>query len=160
MTDYTQSTFFGPKDALSSEDPLKVIRGVEFDQEFAAISSAIAGVRQLASNGGREIVFPVLSNNSYTIAASDMGNVLSVLGAGIGSPIIRIESGVGEEGDFFTVINSSSNSSIALEGNVRLNGYDMLQSPQPVFPFITARSGATFWFSSDGIWLADNVVFG
>ena len=42
MADYVQTTFFGPKDALSTGDPLKIIKGTEFDGEFGDISDAIA----------------------------------------------------------------------------------------------------------------------
>ena len=40
--DYTQTTLFGPKDALASGDPAKLVKGTEFDAEFSAISAAIA----------------------------------------------------------------------------------------------------------------------
>lgn len=42
MSDYSQVTSFGPKDALVSGNPAKKIRGTEYDTEFAAISTAIA----------------------------------------------------------------------------------------------------------------------
>lgn len=41
MADYVQTTFFGPKDSLSPGDPLKIIKGTEFDAEFDAVSDAI-----------------------------------------------------------------------------------------------------------------------
>jgi hypothetical protein len=41
MSNYSQNVFFGPKDALSTGDPLKVIKGTEIDIELAEISSAI-----------------------------------------------------------------------------------------------------------------------
>lgn len=42
MSDYSQITFFEPKDSLPTTDPAKVVRGSEIDPEFAAISTAIA----------------------------------------------------------------------------------------------------------------------
>lgn len=42
MSDYTQSTFFAPKDSLASGNPDKVILGAELDPELSAISTAIA----------------------------------------------------------------------------------------------------------------------
>lgn len=42
MSDYTQTTFFAPKDALTSGDPDKIILGAEVDPELSAISTAIA----------------------------------------------------------------------------------------------------------------------
>ncbi len=41
MSDYTQSTFFTPKDALISGDPLKVIKGADIDPELSAISNSL-----------------------------------------------------------------------------------------------------------------------
>jgi hypothetical protein len=42
MSDYTKTTNFTAKDALSTGDPNKLIVGAEFDTEFDAISTAIA----------------------------------------------------------------------------------------------------------------------
>jgi hypothetical protein len=42
MSDYTQLTFFAPKDALASGNPSKLIKGAEVDPELNAISVAIA----------------------------------------------------------------------------------------------------------------------
>lgn len=42
MSNYTYSTNFGAKDALNTGDPNKLIKGVDFDTEFNAISTAIA----------------------------------------------------------------------------------------------------------------------
>ena len=41
MAQYTQTTFFGPKDALTAGDPDKKVLGTEFDTEFSAISTAV-----------------------------------------------------------------------------------------------------------------------
>src|SRR6185436_2149012 len=41
MSDYAQITFFAPKDALSSGNPSKLIKGTEVDPELSAISTAI-----------------------------------------------------------------------------------------------------------------------
>lgn len=42
MSDYSQLTFFEPKDSLATSDPNKIIRGADVDPEFAAIAVAIA----------------------------------------------------------------------------------------------------------------------
>lgn len=42
MSNYTQTTFFAPKDALLSGNPAKLIKGADVDPELAAISVAIA----------------------------------------------------------------------------------------------------------------------
>lgn len=42
MSDYTQTTFFAPKDLLTTGNPDKIIYGAELDPELSAISTAIA----------------------------------------------------------------------------------------------------------------------
>ena len=42
MTDYVKSTNFTSKDSLSSGDPLKIVKGTEFDTEFNNIAIAVA----------------------------------------------------------------------------------------------------------------------
>jgi hypothetical protein len=49
MSNYTQSTNFATKDALSSGDPLKIVKGTEINTEFVNISTAIATKADLAS---------------------------------------------------------------------------------------------------------------
>lgn len=51
MSNYTQSTFFAPKDSLTPGDPLKVIKGADIDPEFSAISDAIATKVDTAATG-------------------------------------------------------------------------------------------------------------
>jgi len=42
MSNYTQTTDFSAKDSLPTGDPNKIIKGSDFDSEFAAIETAIA----------------------------------------------------------------------------------------------------------------------
>jgi hypothetical protein len=49
MSNYTQSTNFATKDALSSGDPLKIVKGTEINTEFVNIAVAIATKADLAS---------------------------------------------------------------------------------------------------------------
>ena len=49
MSNYTQSTNFATKDALTSGDPLKIVKGTEINTEFVNISTAIATKADLAS---------------------------------------------------------------------------------------------------------------
>jgi len=49
MTDYTKSTNFATKDALSSGNPLKIVKGTEINTEFDNIQTAIATKADLAS---------------------------------------------------------------------------------------------------------------
>lgn len=49
MSNYTQSTNFATKDALSSGDPLKIVKGTEINIEYNNIATAIATKADLAS---------------------------------------------------------------------------------------------------------------
>ena len=49
MSNYVQSTNFATKDALSSGDPLKIVRGTEINTEFNNIATAVATKADLAS---------------------------------------------------------------------------------------------------------------
>lgn len=49
MSNYTKSTNFATKDALTSGDPNKVVKGTEIDNEFNAIAGAIASKADTAS---------------------------------------------------------------------------------------------------------------
>lgn len=49
MTDYTKTTDFASKDALSTGNPAKIVKGTEIDDELVAISGAIASKADKAS---------------------------------------------------------------------------------------------------------------
>jgi hypothetical protein len=57
MSNYTKSTNFTSKDSLSSGNPLKIIKGSEFDTEFNAIATAVA---TKADSTSPTLVTPVL----------------------------------------------------------------------------------------------------
>lgn len=49
MTDYVKSTNFTSKDSLAAGNPLKIVKGTEFDTEFNAIATAVATKADIAS---------------------------------------------------------------------------------------------------------------
>ena len=51
MSDYTQNVSYAPKDALSTGDAAKRIKGTELDAEFAEIATAIASKEDEANKG-------------------------------------------------------------------------------------------------------------
>jgi hypothetical protein len=79
MTDYTKSTNFATKDALSSGNPLKIVKGTEINTEFDNIQSAISTKADLASPTftgtptlptGTTAVTQASSNNSTAVATT------------------------------------------------------------------------------------------
>jgi len=69
VSNYTQSTNFATKDALSPGDPLKIVRGTEINTEFANIAVAVAtkfDTTALASPG------PIGATTPSTISATNV----------------------------------------------------------------------------------------
>lgn len=80
MSNYSQTTFFTPKDALPPGNPAKTIKGVEFDPEFAAISAAIA-TKVDTAGGGVDVTGTTVSLDTSgltAITAVEAGDFLSV----------------------------------------------------------------------------------
>ena len=78
MTQYTKATNFTAKDALSTGNPSKLVRGSEIDTEFTAIQTAVNSKANSAS--------PTITGTA-TIAAvgvtgnATVGGTLTVTGA-------------------------------------------------------------------------------
>jgi len=75
MADYTQTTFFTVKDGLASGNPLKLIKGSEFDAEYDAISTAI-GTKVDTAGAGIDVTDKTISLSlsgltTATIALTD-----------------------------------------------------------------------------------------
>jgi hypothetical protein len=109
MSDYSQIVAYGPKDGLTSGDPLKRIRGVEIDAELDAISTAIASklnssalsdnagiladLRALTTPAGDRILF--LKSSSGDTEFLEVGSGLAVTGN-------TLSATVGGSGDALT----------------------------------------------------------
>lgn len=72
MSNYTKTTNFTSKDSLASGNPLKVVRGSEFDTEFNAIATAIATKADLAS--------PALTGTATAVNLSVSGTLTAAGG--------------------------------------------------------------------------------
>jgi hypothetical protein len=70
MTNYTQSTNFATKDALTSGDPLKILKGTEINTEFANIAVAVATKADLV---GPTFVTPALGTPSSGVMTNLTG---------------------------------------------------------------------------------------
>lgn len=66
MSDYVQTIDFSAKDSLPTGDPNKVIRGSDFDMEFAALASAVA-----TKYDSTDIGVNVQGYDSYTAKYND-----------------------------------------------------------------------------------------
>ena len=70
MSDYTKSTNFATKDALSSGNPLKIVKGTEIDTEFNNIQTAIATKLDSSSGTISGATISTSTINSSTIGAT------------------------------------------------------------------------------------------
>jgi len=83
MSDYTKTTNFTAKDALSTGDPLKLIKGSYFDTEFDAIATAIAtkfDSNEFASQAEAE----ALTVDTKIITPHSLNDVLAANGGLVG----------------------------------------------------------------------------
>jgi hypothetical protein len=73
MSNYVQSTNFATKDALSSGDPLKIVKGTEINTEFNNIAVAVATKADLLSS-------PQFVSVGVGVAASGVAGELQATG--------------------------------------------------------------------------------
>lgn len=89
MSNYTQSTNFATKDALSLGDPLKIVRGTEINTEFTNIAIAVAtklDTTALAAPGPIGATTPAAINGttgnfSSTLSATDLTATIGIVTA-------------------------------------------------------------------------------
>jgi len=73
MSNYTKSTNFATKDALSSGNPLKIVKGTEIDTEFNNIQTAIATKSDSASpTFTGTVVIPTATITTATITTANI----------------------------------------------------------------------------------------
>ena len=84
MSDYTKTTNFTPKDALSPGSPAKRIKGSEFDTEFDALVIAVA---TKANSTSPTLVTPILGTPVSVTLTNATGLPISTGVTGLGSGI-------------------------------------------------------------------------
>lgn len=127
MTNYVVSTNFATKDALSSGDPLKIVKGTEINTEYTNIAVAVATKADLASptftgtvviptatittatitnsNDGKGNLRTIVQNaqtSSYTLVAADAGKHVSTTAG------VIIPASVFGIGEAITIYNNSA----------------------------------------------------
>lgn len=88
MSDYTKSTNFATKDALSSGNALKIVKGTEIDTEFNNIATAIATKADLTSpTFTGTVVIPTATISTANISAGTITGItdLAVADGGTGA---------------------------------------------------------------------------
>lgn len=101
MSNYTQSTNFATKDALTSGDPLKILKGTEINTEFANIAIAVATKADTASPTftGTPVAPTASANNNSTQLATT---------AYIDAAITAVKTALFPVGTIYTAIVSTN----------------------------------------------------
>jgi hypothetical protein len=80
MSNYTQTTNFATKDALTSGNPLKIVKGTEINTEFANIATAVATKSDSSSpTFTGTVTIPILSYAGTTLSSAVTGTGKMVL---------------------------------------------------------------------------------
>lgn len=129
MSNYSQTTFFTPKDSLPTTNPAKTIYGAAYDVEFGNISTAIATkydssttsitLSTLASTGALTIT----AATGVTISAPSSGNALIINGvAGYASIQVNGNQGATTPASEIQVSRAGSTLNAVAEGpSINLN---------------------------------------
>jgi len=150
MSNYTKSTNFASKDALTSGNPLKIVKGTEIDTEFNNIATAIAtksdsgGITAVASGGTGATTAAGARANLLPTFASNIGKVLAVnssatdvefVAAG-GTGTATSVAGTG------TVNGISLSGTVTTSGSITLGGTLNVSSPTGVLPVANGGTGS------------------
>jgi len=90
MSNYTKSTNFATKDALTTGNPLKTVSGTEIDDEFTNIATAVATKANTSSptlTGTPAAPTPATSTNSTQIATTAFTQAAIVAGVAPKAPL-------------------------------------------------------------------------
>jgi hypothetical protein len=94
MSNYTKTTNFAAKDALSSGDPNKIVKGTEIDAEFNNIATAVATKRDSsqaitltgdATGSGTTSIAVTVADDSHNHVISNVDGLQTALDAKLAS---------------------------------------------------------------------------
>jgi hypothetical protein len=160
MSNYTQTTFFAPKDSLLSGDPNKKIKGAQIDPEFAAIAVAIASkldTTTASANPSAQVGLTAVNGSSASYMRADAAPALNVgisptwTGAHTFSPsagAIKINTLAGQVG---LQINMGSSADVGLRiVDPGINGVEARLNTTNTLVRLQATSPGILVFSSGG----------
>jgi hypothetical protein len=97
MSNYTQATYFGPKDSLSVGDPNKRAKGTEIDAELLAISTAIATKQDSTGSATTSAAGVVeLATSAEAIAGTDTARAVTPAALAAATAVLVYEKTINE----------------------------------------------------------------
>lgn len=129
MSNYTQSTNFATKDALSSGDPLKIVKGTEINTEFVNIAIAVATKADVSS--------PTFTTPALGTPSS--GTLTNCTGLPVSSGVSGLGTGVAT----FLNTPSSANLAAAVTGETGSGALVFATSPTLVTPVLGTPASGT-----------------
>lgn len=159
MSNYVKSVDFASKDALTSGDPLKLIKGTEINTEFNNIQTAVATKADLASpafTGNPTATTQATGNSSTRLAttafvnnqiAANASNV-AITGGTIDDVAITGGTLTGLATDLAVADGGTGKSSLALNNVLLGNGTSAVQEVAPGASGNVLTSNGTTWASA------------
>lgn len=165
MSNYTQITSFGPKDALTTGNSAKLIKGTELDSELAAISTAITSKADTSSVASLLAPYALLASANTFTALNTFSDavtpivVFRAVGAAADQKNTQIR--VGSTGSF--TISAATDAAPGTSGSSALAvsrtgaAWSVLQfgnaTDNPTYSFLgtgtLTKNGATIWHSAN-----------
>jgi hypothetical protein len=146
VSDYTQSTFFAPKDLLATGNPNKIIYGSDVDAELSAISTAIATKADVngdaigAGTPCTELSVDNLKLDGNKITSTNTDGDIELEPDGTGIVTISSDVGIGTSSPATDL--QVGNGSGLYQASISGGGYDLI---------LGASGGAIFGFASQSI---------
>lgn len=161
MSNYTQTTFFAPKDSLSSGNPAKLIKGADVDPELANIATAIAtkfDATSLAASpvsfGAGTVGLPSIyfSTNTtsglYQVAANQLG--VSISGANLATfSSTGLALSRASDGNLFVIQRTGGTNNPVLTASVTDSGGNVTLNVTGTTASFTFQTGSSTALSID-----------
>lgn len=154
MSNYTKATNFATKDALSSGNPLKIVKGTEINTEFDNIATAIATKADLASPTFTGSPVLPTGTTGVTQSATDDSTKLATTGF-VQDVVAAVQANVAITGGSITGITDlavadggTGSSSLTANAVLLGNGTSAIQTVSPGTSGNVLTSNGTTWASS------------